>query len=73
MRRPHNPTVLRHNPKVHAMADGRWLVVCPECDALANRLERPIGIRMPLESRLTAERLRKNHGEKMLDTGPSYA
>jgi hypothetical protein len=61
-----------HNPKVLAMADGRWLVVCPECDAVAYRLERPIGIRMPLQSRQTAERLRRNHGDMTLEAGPSY-
>ena len=27
---------------------------------------------MPLESRLTAERLRKNHGSMALDEGPEY-
>lgn len=62
LRRSHNPAVLKHNPKVLAIADGRWVVVCPECNALSYQQERPIGIGMPLKSRLTAERLRKNHG-----------
>jgi len=69
----HNPKVLTHNPKVLAMADGRWVVVCTECDALSHRQEPPIGIKMPLESRLTAERLRKNHASMAaLGGGPTY-
>lgn len=61
MRHSHIPAVLKHNPKVLAIADGRWVVVCPECNALSYQQERPIGIGMPLESRLSAERLRKDH------------
>jgi len=39
--------------------------MCPECEA--SRQQLPIGIRMPLESRLTAERLLQNHaGSSML-------
>ncbi len=49
-----------HNPKISSTADGRWVVTCPECEA-SRQHQLPIGIRMPLESRLTAERLLANH------------
>jgi hypothetical protein len=49
-----------HNPKILLTADGRWVLTCPECEA-SRQPQLPIGIRMPLESRLTAERLRENH------------
>jgi hypothetical protein len=59
MRDPHHhPTISRH--------DDRWVVNCPECRVAARARhdgygELPIGIGMPLESKLTAERLRDNH------------
>jgi hypothetical protein len=58
MREPHHPTIGR--------SDERWIVDCPECRRAAQGRhggfgELPIGIGMPLESRLTAERLRDNH------------
>ena len=49
-----------HNPKISSTADGRWVLTCPECES-SRQHQLPIGIRMPLESRLTAERLRENH------------
>ena len=58
----HHPTIRAHN--------GRWVVDCPECQ-MATRTYRgaaqgdlPIGIGMPLESRLTAERLSENHAAR---------
>jgi hypothetical protein len=58
MRDTHHPTIQRHN--------GSWTVECPECRrALASRFdgfgELPIGIGMPLDSELTALRLKHNH------------
>jgi hypothetical protein len=59
MRNPHHPTISRH--------DRSWVVDCPECRSAAQARhdgygELPIGIGMPLESQLTAERMRDNHG-----------
>jgi len=53
MRAPHHPTSRRH--------DECWVVDCPECRQVAQGGERFIGIGMPLESQLTAERLKENH------------
>jgi hypothetical protein len=58
MREFHHPTIRRHGE--------RWVLDCPECqqDARARQCgheELPIGIGMPLESRLTAEMLQENH------------
>jgi hypothetical protein len=58
MRDTHNPTIKRH--------DGAWMVDCPECRrALASSFdgygELPIGIGIPLDSELTALRLKQNH------------
>ena len=38
--------------------DGRWALGCPTGCQASSEERLPIGIRMPLESRLTAERLR---------------
>jgi hypothetical protein len=48
-----------HHPKVSMRNDGAWVVNCPECQR--SGLEVPIGIGLPLDSQLTAERLRENH------------
>jgi hypothetical protein len=55
----HRTLRIAHHPNISTTADGRWVVVCPQCEAHHQPL--PIGIGMPLESRLTAERLRENH------------
>ena len=49
-----------HNPRISATGDGRWVVVCPECES-SRQQQLPIGIGMRLESRVTAQRLRENH------------
>ena len=67
MRTPHHPTIRRHHQC--------WVVDCPEClQAAQSRNEGhgdlPIGIGMPLESRLTAERMKENHaGPKIITAG----
>lgn len=66
MRAPHHPTV--------ESLDGCWLVDCPECRQAQlstpnGDVRLPIGIGMPLESRLTAERLRDNHAGRLATTG----
>ncbi len=48
----------QHHPRI-TMHGKCWVVECPECSAYGGQL--PIGIGMPLESQLTAERLRDNH------------
>ncbi len=58
MREFHHPTIRRHGEC--------WMLDCPECqrDARARQYgheELPIGIGMPLDSRLTAEMLQENH------------
>ena len=58
MRDIHHPTIKR--------LDTRWMLDCPECRrALASSFdgfgELPIGIGIPLESELTAQRLKTNH------------
>jgi hypothetical protein len=58
MREPHHPTISRY--------DERCVVDCPECRRAAQWRqggfgELAIGIGMPLESCVTAERLRDNH------------
>jgi len=64
MRAPHHPTVRRH--------DECWVVDCPECRQVAQGGERFIGIGMPLESQLTAERLKENHaGPQITPVGRS--
>lgn len=65
MRETHHPTVKRH--------DGSWLVDCPECRrAWASRFdgygELPIGIGIPLDSELTAQRLKQNHEGRRVAT-----
>jgi len=50
------------------------VVDCPECEAAQSRNDGhgdlPIGIGMPLESRLTAERMKDNHaGPKIITAG----
>ena len=50
----------RHEPKVSRRNDGSWIVHCSECLRSPDG-EYPIGIGMPLNSRLTAERLKANH------------
>jgi hypothetical protein len=50
----------RHEPKVSQRNDGSWIVHCSECLRSPDG-ECPIGIGMPLNSRLTAERLKANH------------
>ena len=49
-----------HQAKISQRNDGSWILTCPEC-LRAPEDELPIGIGIPLDSRLTAERLRKNH------------
>lgn len=54
----HQPAIRTHN--------GWWVVDCPECQQAVQStyegyVELPIGIGMPLKSRLTAERLQENH------------
>jgi hypothetical protein len=54
-----------HDPKVSQRNDGSWIVNCSEC-LRSPDVERPIGIGMPLNSRLTAERLKENHMSRPL-------
>jgi hypothetical protein len=61
MRESHHPTIRR--------LDEWWVVECPECQKVARaryggREVLPVGIGMPLESRLTAERLKENHARR---------
>jgi hypothetical protein len=58
---------LKHNPRILPLSDGRWVVVCPQCEALSHLQDPPIGIAMPLASRASAEMLRKNHYTAVID------
>jgi hypothetical protein len=63
VRETHYPTIQRQ--------EGTWTVDCPECrTALASRFdgfgELPIGIGIPLDSELTALRLKHNHERRRL-------
>jgi hypothetical protein len=51
-----------HHPKIAQRSDGRWLVVCADCERDAESA--PIGINTPVESREVAEHLWKNHCER---------
>ena len=68
MREFHQPTIRRHGEC--------WVLDCPQCqrDARARQYgheELPIGIGMPLDSRLTAEMLQENHaGHGFSASGP---
>jgi hypothetical protein len=55
----------RHDPKVSQRNDGSWIVNCSECLRSPDD-EWPMGIGMPLSSRLTAERLKANHMSRPL-------
>jgi hypothetical protein len=66
MREFHHPTVTRH--------DECRVLDCPECRQAAQAMryghaELPIGIGMPLESRLTAEMLKENHARHCCTQG----
>ena len=50
-----------HQPRATKRNNRNWVINCPECTREADHHDVPIGIDMPLESQLTAERLIKNH------------
>jgi hypothetical protein len=54
-----------HHPKVSERNDGSWIVNCSEYLRSPDG-EWPIGIGMPLDSRLTADRLKANHMSRPL-------
>lgn len=53
-----------HQPTIKSRSDGRWLVVCPECRRARATTAVPIGIELPVESRVVAEMMRENHGRQ---------
>jgi hypothetical protein len=49
-----------HVPTITEMSDGRWVVICPDCESDQDAVV-PIGIGTPVNSRHMAELLRANH------------
>ena len=50
----------QHHPKLVQRPDERWEVRCPQCEG--NRDEAiPLGISMPIASRVEAEGIARNH------------
>jgi hypothetical protein len=59
MRMPHLSQVA-HDPKVAELADGRWIVLCTDCECDRESAV-PLGIGMPIATLEMAELLRCNH------------
>jgi hypothetical protein len=55
-----DPPVENHNPRLVHRGDGRWEVCCPDCERTQDQLF-PIGIGIPIVSRLEAEGIVRNH------------
>jgi hypothetical protein len=54
--------VENHKPRLVHRGDGRWEVCCPGCERIQDQLF-PIGIGIPIVSRIEAEAIVRNHTE----------
>lgn len=61
-----------HHPRIFDLGGGRWQVECLGC-RIDHLSDVPVGIGIPLQDRMTAERLAENHyrdrERKSLPTG----
>lgn len=54
------PVSAPHNPKLVRRHDGRYQVICPQCQRSGN-VDPQVGIGIPITSAFEAENIRDNH------------